>query len=401
MAVMQSDVFYNEVTVERLKDSETNNTYFITKIPKEDSDGNLIKLKRGFSKDSYGSEELESPRSFAARNASTLVTNCSTYSTNTYRVVGTSIHNGEIQQELSKQPYNHILAIGDDNTLKSYPPSTDAQTILNDGFNNALTAFIPMIEDGSKVSDSILDSRDMFNERHPRQAIAQDSSGDIYFLTCEGRRAAERGMTVRDVLRIFLDMDMQFAYMLDGGGSAQTVYHGTTVNRFSDDRGKTEREMLDFLFVGPDPDQIEPSVNEALKPLGVINKLRSDELAEYEYHPGNHERLKPYLINGWDDYGTSGSSLARVWHMPDNTLYMIGSIKGGDPNKPFLQLPDHMSPMFSLHFLVPGNTLGEVYKVIVRPNGEMQMYYWSEEARGDASYVRLDGIYVPIWPPNA
>lgn len=401
MANMQSGVFYNEVTVERLKDDETNNTYFITKVPKVDSNGNLIKLKRGFSNDSFENTELESPRSFAARNASTLVVNCSTYSTSARRVVGTSIYNGEIQQELNKQPYNHILAIGDDNTLKAYPPSTDAQTILDDGFNNALTAFIPMIESGSKVSDSILDSRDIFSERHPRQAIAQDSDGNIYFLTCEGRRAAEKGMTVRDVLRIFLDMNMQFAYMLDGGGSAQTIYHGTTINRFSDSRGKTEREMLDFLFVGPDSDQIEPSVNEALKPLGVINKLRSDELADYEYHPGNHERLKPYLINEWSDYGSSGSSLARVWHMPNNTLYLMGTIKGGDPNKPFMKLPDHMRPMFSLHFLVPGNKTGEIYKVVVNANGELQMYYWSEEAKGDASYLRLDGIYVPIWPPGA
>ncbi len=396
---MNAGAYYEEVTTERLKDSSTNNTYFITKIPKYDSNGQLIPLKRGFSLNDFNNPTLETPRSFAARNAATVVTNCSTYSTNTYTVVGTSIHEGVIQQELPKQVYNHILAIGDDNTLKAYPPTTSAQTILDDGFNNALTAFIPLIQNGSKVSDSILDSRDIFSERHPRQAIAQDTEGNTYFLTSEGRRAAERGLTARDVVRIFLSMGVKFAYMLDGGGSTQTVYHGTTINRISDGNGKTERSMLDFLYVGKDePDN---SINEVFKPLGVINKMKSDELAEQEYNSGNHESLAQYLINGWEDYGTSGSSITRAWHMPNNTIYLLGTIKGGDPNKPFMKLPPHMSPMFSLHFLVPGNKIGKIYKVIVRSNGELQMYYWSDEARGDASYVKLDGIYVPVWPPRA
>ncbi|API91700.1 hypothetical protein J32TS6_40790 [Virgibacillus pantothenticus] len=396
---MNAGIFYNEVTIERLTDRDTNTTYFITKIPKNDSQGRQITLKRGFSYNDFDNTNLETPRSFAARNAATFVANCSTYSTTTRRVVGTSIYKGKIQQERKKEKFNYILAISDDNTLRAYPPSTNAKTILNDGFNNALTSFIPMIQNGTKVDNSILTSRDIFTKRHPRQAIAQDSSGNIYFLTSEGRRAGEKGLTVYDLVRIFLSMGMDFAFMLDGGGSAQTVYHGSTVNRVSDGYGKDERTMLDFLYVGKD--QPDNSINEALRPLGIINKMKSDELAEFEYHPDNHERLKPYLINGWKDFGTSGSGVSRAWHMPNNTIYFIGSIKGGDPNKPFMELPDHMRPMFSLHFLVPGNKPGEIYKVIVQSNGELQMYYWSDESKGDAGYIRLDGIYIPVWPPNA
>lgn len=395
---MNANIFYEEVTFTRFKDEVTNTTYYISKIPKYDSDGELIKLKRGFSWNDYNKKELESPRSFAARNAATLVANCSTYSTNTMRVVGTSIYNGVIQQELSKQAYNYILAIGEDNTLKAYPPNTSAQRILDDGFKNALTSFIPLIENGQSVSDVILDSRDIFWLRHPRQAIAQDAYGNTYFFTSEGRRSAEKGMTARDVVRVLLSMNMDFAFMLDGGGSAQTVFHCSTINRVPDDDGKTERSMLDFLYVGRD--RPEHSVREALNPIGDIFKLKSDEAAEWEYHSNNHVRLAQYLINGWEDYGTSGSSVTRAWHMPNNTLYLVGTIKGGEPNKPFMKLPPHMQPMFSLHFLVPGNSSGEIYKIIVSSNGELQMYYWSNEAKGDAGYVKLDGIFIPVWPPK-
>lgn len=395
----QSSYYYNEVTIERFKDTETNSTYYITKIPKYDSIGGLIKLKRGFSYNDYNKAELETPRSFAARNASTVVTNCSTYSTTTMRVVGTSIYNGKIQQELSKQPFNYILAIGDDNTLKAYPPTTSAQKILDDGFSNALTSFIPMIENGKQVSASILDSRDIFSQRHPRQAISQDVEGNTYFFTSEGRRAAEKGLTVREVVKILLSKGMKFAFLLDGGGSSQTVYHGTTINRVTDDDGKTERTMLDFLHVTK---EVEHNIiKEALNPIGKINKIKSDEMADWEYHSNNHERLDEYLINGWKDFGSSGSSVTRAWHMPNNTLYLVGTIKDGDPNKPFMKLPNHMKPMFSLHFLVPGNSLGEVYKIIVNANGELQLYYWSEEARGNIDYIKLDGIFIPIWPPQS
>lgn len=394
------DVYYDEVSVQRLQDPETKTTYFLTKIPKYDKNNQLIKIKRGFSANRYDSKVLETPREFANRNAATVVINSSTFSNDGVYSVGTGIYNGTIQQERARQPYNYILGMKNDNTMKAFLPSTPAQEILNQGYTNALTAFIPLIEGGKSVSDSVIATREVFAERHPRQAVGQDAAGNTYFFTSEGRRAGEIGLTAKDTIRLLLTHQLTFAYMLDGGGSTQLVYYDTTLNKYSDDNGKTERSMVDFLYVGKDnPDK---SVNEALKSVGTMNKVTNDVLADLEvgltYTPSNHVPLGEYLINGWKNYGTAGSSICRGWRLNNNLLYLVGTIHDGDPNEPFMKLPDTMKPMFTYHFLTPGNSLGEIYKIIAGSDGYLKMYYWSEEARQQTDYIKLDGLIIPVMP---
>src|SRR5699024_6780096 len=97
---------------------------------------------------------------------------------------------------------------------------------------------------------------------HPRQAIAQLPNKDLIFFSCDGREnnaddMIEKGMTLTEVAETLLDhYDIQFAYNLDGGGSASSVVRSHKLNKSMDSRKTEERKVLDFLYIGRDTVQL-------------------------------------------------------------------------------------------------------------------------------------------------
>src|SRR5690606_27792627 len=136
-----------------------------------------------------------------------------------------------------------------DNEFVVYPPGTTATEILKDGVQDALTAFIPLIQNHKEVDDSILSLTGAFKAQHPRQIIAQMENLDIIFLSCGGRGFDGKGMTAMDVTRILKREDVKFAFMLDGGGSTSTVVDGTLITKKIDKHGTKERLRPNFLYV--------------------------------------------------------------------------------------------------------------------------------------------------------
>lgn len=398
---MDADAYYEEVSVER--HHHTLGTYFLVKVPKYDKDGNLIKIKRGFANDKT-SGHLETPRSFAKRKSATMVMNCSTFSDNTKMQVGTSIYNGQIIQEKNKEVYNYILGIKDDNTMKAFLPTTGALTILAQGYTNALTGFIPMIENGAIVDNSVFNTREMFGKRHPRQAISQDSAGNTYVFTTEGRRLDENGWTAKECAQVLYDLDMKFAYMMDGGGSTQTVYNAMLVNRITDDIGREERPIVDFLYVGKD---METTMNasEALNPAGDVMKIVNDQIAEieedikalraggtgYVFGTDNDIMMSDYFSSYGSNYGSSGAGLPRLWTTPSKEVHWIGVVKVSSLGKVFMNLPAELAPSITQEFLTMGyNTNNSLYRIKVTSAGEVSASLVSGSATSHS--VNLNGI---------
>ena len=397
-AKMDADAYYEEVTV--VRKSHEVGTYFLVKVPKYDKNGDPIKIKRGFAEDKTQGY-LETPRSFAKRKSATLVTNASTYSSNTNRTVGLGIYNGEIVQELKRDVWNYILAIKEDGTMKSFEPSTTAAEILAQGYTNALTSFIPLVEGGKMVSSSVFATREMYQERHPRQAIAQDAEGNTYILTTEGRRLDEKGWTAKECAQVFLDLGMTFGFMLDGGGSAQTVYNSMLVNRITDDGGREERDMVDFLYVGKD---METTMNasEALNPTGDVMKIVNDQIAEIEDDiealrvgagKSSHVLMSKYFNSTASDYGTVGHGIPRFWQMPGQMVYMLGTVKLTKLGT-FMTLPESLKPSITLEFLTVGyGSNDNLYKVKVGTSGDVSVSLVS--GSGSTHNVSLNGIMYP------
>ena len=279
---MNESAYYQGIEASRHRDSVSQTDYYMLKIPHKDEEGNILKLKRGFAKDVPNNGFTETAREFAKRNETTVTVNASIFNTTTYKLRGVQIYNGQIlNQDVSQGRY--ILGITEDNTLRSYPPETPAQTVLNDGCPNALTAFIPLITNGTRVDSTVLNSYTVANEPHPRHVICQYENKDLLVFTTDGRFTNNPGMTCEDVIRLLLDEGVQHAHMLDGGGSTQLVYKGTMLNRAIDNSGYMEREVPDFLYIAKDVkysrDRDIVSVN---MDIGDLSKRVADVLLDVQ-----------------------------------------------------------------------------------------------------------------------
>jgi len=404
--------YYSNLKIERYVDEESNTTYYLGKVPSYDSDGNFIRLNHTHTAPVYGSTNLKTVRETSVNTGATLAINASTYSTTTGNIIGMYMKDGNVIQDNVGQAYNYILAFDDNNNMQTFPPNTSPSTIIGAGYNNAISSFIPLIENGLSVSDSVIATRSIFDQPHPRSAIAKDSVGNMYFFSCEGRTIGEYGMYAKDVIRVLLSHGMVFAQMLDGGGSADMVYYQSNVNMPSGGFGSEEREVGNILYVGKD--ETNKPANKLLKVMGDANMRITayrSHLEELRYQRNNYIEMEEYLVNGWVNYGTQGSSRVRAWIMPNNTMYLVGTIKNGQLSVPFMQLPDDIAPMFTTDHLVAGNKENEIYKIRIGANGELQWYYWNTAGRpgstigNDAGtyapdYIKLDGIFIPLNTPE-
>lgn len=230
-------------------DEESKTTYYLTRIKHTDKDGKLIKLRLALANKPEG----ETATQFASRMNTAVTFNASMGLKNpppgTRQSVGIQIIDGEIVQELSTNAYT--LGIKDNNELVSYPPGTKAKDILADGSKNALTAFIPLIQDHKEISEDLFKVAGNLILRHPRQAIAQFDNGNILIFSTGGRGIDGEGMTASDMIRIFKRLNVKFAFNLDGGGSVSTVIGDHLITKKIDGNGTKDRPRPNFLYVKP------------------------------------------------------------------------------------------------------------------------------------------------------
>ena len=264
---IQNSAYYNEIKT--YTGRKFNTTYYITHIPHLDSDGNLIKLKRGLEGTNPDKPEHITPVEFSRRHNATFVSNASTGSGSQLKLHGRQIYNGRIIDSLDTDYVKDrwTLAISEDNTLTSYPPNVNAQTLLSQGVTNALTAFGPIISDNKVI-------------------------------------VKDEGMTLKEVAEVLFDYygDIKFAYNLDGGGSTSSVLRSTKLNKAQDEDFTADRPVLDFLYVGRDERQIRDlDIQKAYEDIGRVNARVQDIYGKlYKF---NRTSSKEFWLAGFGDSG--------------------------------------------------------------------------------------------------
>lgn len=306
---MNSGAYYNEVS--HFKGRKFDTTYYITHIPHLDSNGNIIKLRRGINGNDPNKPEHITPSQWARKTKATFVSNASTGSGSQQKLHGQQIYNGQILDSIKGDEYDEInsrwtLAIGDDNSLTSFPPDVQASEIRNQGYNNTVSGFGPIISDGKIIAkDNDYSPSTILS--HPRQAIAQLPNKDLIFFSCDGREnnaddMIEKGMTLTEVAETLLDhYDIQFAYNLDGGGSASSVVRSHKLNKSMDVRKTEERKVLDFLYIGRDTVQLrDQDMQNAYQDIGEVRDMVQEVrgmLYSFRRTSG-----KEFGITGYDKY---------------------------------------------------------------------------------------------------
>ncbi|MEX5651210.1 phosphodiester glycosidase family protein [Staphylococcus cohnii species complex 1658] len=337
---IKESAYYNEISYVSGRKFDT--TYKIIHIPHRDSDGNLIKLRKGISGSNPSKPDHITARDFAKQTSATFVANASTGSGSQLKLHGQQIYNGQILDSVKDyEPLKDrwTLAMADDNTLTSFPPNITAKEIKAKGYNNTFSGFGPLIMEGKKVYTEG-DYSPNSEVSHPRTVIAQLPNKDILIFTCDGRITGstlhQKGMTLNEVTEVLYSHygDIEFAYNLDGGGSSSAVLRSRMLNKPSDNNNKSERKLLDFIYVGKDPRQIrDRDIQKAYEDIGDLrnnfqflygllttwNEVNSNELRIRNYNnytgivtmDGENAKKKFYMqpneFRFWD-YDTS-----RTW----------------------------------------------------------------------------------------
>lgn len=316
---LKSDVYYDEITYDTYVDEQTNTEYILTNIPNKDKNGNLIKLKYGYSNDTWVYPEdgiLETAREFSNRHNASFVANSTLPK-------GRQVFNGTV---INNNPYESYYSMGIDseNNLKSFDVNTTAQEMIGQGYNNVVSGFYPLVINGVGVDLESFNDIENNMKKNPRQIICQKANKDIFFITAIGRGVkGSQGLDFSDMKRICLKHSANFAFNLDGGGSIQTTVRGSLVNNLLDGNNHDERRVRGFLYVekyNPSEDGRNKSSN---YDIGKLSKRLQDsemdleKIGEFNKNPKTVSDLNSVFESGY------------YWSQPSTTNRPPGSISYG------------------------------------------------------------------------
>lgn len=312
--------------------NETNNThYYVTHVPNKDKNGNLIKLKHGFAKDNTTAQCIadETARSFSKRHANTFTINASIYGVNPQyenynHILGLIINNGQVISNYNFEGIEdtsqiNILGVLPDNTLKVYPNNTSATTILNDGVETTFVAFNTLMQNGVILTES--------ESLYQWNILGQNTTTkDFYFICCNGKDInSEKGMSQLELVNILKSYGCDFAYRLDQGGSTSLIHNHIMINQPSDNYGRTERLIPDYIYFGKElQTTIDYNVNEMYKKIGDNKNLSNNAMQKGRYFQETNvphtkwNNLSPTYLGGMQlEYVNNGTEDSAIVLSPN------------------------------------------------------------------------------------
>lgn len=233
---------------EKKYDTESETYYYLTYVKNTDKNGDILKLQIAQANNQNGENVID----FAKRmNNSLLAMNATMgikgLGPDRKQVAGIQIMNGNVFQDINSR--NFTLGIQEDNELLILKPELTAQDILDLGIKNAITGFVPYIQNYKAVDDAILKMVGNNAVKHPRQVIAQFENNDLLIFSCGGRGVDGKGMTAKEVINVLKKHNVKLAFNLDGGGSVTTVIKGKQITKMIDGKGTQNRPRSNFLYI--------------------------------------------------------------------------------------------------------------------------------------------------------
>lgn len=250
-----SDDFSRNMELFHGFDSDANTRYTVIRVFKKKVDGTFQYPFVRYSHDNGQSKNANELRNAEGWN---LIINAG---------VGTGIiiENGIVVTDESPTYHQGILPLTiDSNGDLSYISDTDTagkgSQYVSQGIVSALCGFYPIVNNYSAYDypTDIPGTSDSDWQRAQRQIIGQYSNGDYAIITGEGRNyGGSTGFSIAQAQNLCIKLGLRFAYILDGGGSTQTIYGKKFVNTIYEGTGR--KVWCYIVFNGSDSFSV-PSV---------------------------------------------------------------------------------------------------------------------------------------------
>ncbi len=205
-------------------------------------------LQTAFAGEEYSKNKAEATSAIAERHDAVLAINGDYY--NYKDKNGLVIRNGVLYRDLKST--RDQLIVGADGLFTAIPKGTyepgKGQEYIDSGVTQSFTFGPLLVNDGQIVElpkKYIISTADTIRE--PRTAIGQVDANHYVVIVADGRRDgwSDKGMTLQELQKVFVEQGCRVAYNLDGGGSATMILNGERVNKTS---GSRERDVSDIIY---------------------------------------------------------------------------------------------------------------------------------------------------------
>ena len=203
-------------------------------------------LKTAFAEGTYGRNITASTSEIAAQCNAILAVNGDYYGA---RTTGYVIRNGNLYR--SEPSDREMLAIYPDGSFEIIVENeTSPETLLEKAVYQAFSFGPGLVADGA-VSINPQYEVGKFATENPRTAIGEISPLHYVFVVTDGRSEDSRGLTIRELADLMVELGVQCAYSLDGGGSSTLYFNGTVINAPGTIKKQaSERKVSDIVYIG-------------------------------------------------------------------------------------------------------------------------------------------------------
>lgn len=150
--------------------------------------------------------------------------------------MGIIIQNGVVLQNEIRTDVGRTLTIDGDGKLGYAAYDVDGDTLVGMGIVSTANGYCPLVDDYVAIDSKEPDLATFITSSTgtsdaQRQCICQYGNGDYLIITSEGRGNQGSGfLTFKQMQTLCLKQGVRFAYMLDGGGSTETVVGDKQLN---------------------------------------------------------------------------------------------------------------------------------------------------------------------------